>query len=139
MNLIELHKDHKKAIVELHDGPHYGKEICITCGGAFVTWVSRATIDVHRRYNDMLDDRDRWTIDIKVPYDDIKIVKAQGARWDAKRKTWFIDVRILQKPNSKKYKILEPYIDLDLVVKWADQYLDQWDPNYDYKNNCKRT
>jgi hypothetical protein len=125
--LREIHKNHKKEIIRNQFGPHYAKQICLTCDGAFVTWISQSQLQMQDEHIKEMAERHENTINIKVPFDQKDVAKKHGAKWDDVQKTWYINVEILNEPTSKQYKGLEPFIDLQIVKKWAEIYLDQWE------------
>jgi len=90
---IEKHKDHQREIINGPFGAHRAKEICITCGGAFVAWVGRSKLEKleHLKIRSM--QRQEHTINLKVPYGEKDQAKELGAKWDSSQKTWFIDIR----------------------------------------------
>ncbi len=89
----DKHKEHTRTIINGPFGVHVAKEICITCGGKFVSWVGRRKVDEMANLRKVSIQRQDHTINLKVPYDEKDQAKELGAKWDASFKSWYIDIR----------------------------------------------
>ena len=97
------HKLHKKQILIGPFGPHYAKEICLTCNNLFLGWKTKAEYRILITAKNESDRRTNTTVNLRVPYEQREKVKALGGHWDSYLKVWFIDPRLFDIAFLQKF------------------------------------